>query len=892
MLHRKLNLAKPKTAGILVVIVGAFLFVPQIVSARDDELSRKERRLISALVERGMPELIEEMIVGRPRILKIHVARAAARAANEEPDAAVRRELIRRSTDAYAIAIAAATDSAEKDGEPGRFLLARLQIELADLLLRRVVGPDLDQFEITSGLAFDRKHAIEALEQTAGLYTASGEILEDMDIRSRIDSDETYLLHGIAGKIGPLLERQRLNGAWCSIYRAMLSAPDAPERNNWTADARTAFDTVARSPTETSIKYNAQLGLGIALRESRRFDEANDFFSRVAQSTQPPGMTTRAMYEMSRSLIADGKFDAARRLLEQLAAESADDEAAFYVRLAPLVRAYTYIAESQQIAKDNPLHDALEKQAETEFVKLARQGGVWTDMVQIYLQQIAGAERDITELSTVELGLAAGRWMTDREFDRALRAWEVLLSRDPAPEERHLARFNQAVCLFQLNHLRDAAVIFLQEAKRPPDEVSAPKVYDYAYRVWKQIAADSGTAEDYLTLSEAAQLLNRRHPENPLADEAIWVAALSLEQAGRYESAIASYNAVPESSSNYWEACRNAARCRQRVYKAVPEGATIVEKQRMARLAIEEWQRLGERIDRAIVSLRETPGAGKGVPNLRTLKGWRQDARLAAASIYAGDDLRDFDACLELIEGLEPDARQLDLRVRCYQAKGRTSDVTKAIEAFIRSGVDEDVSGVLISVAANMQTEIEKLRRFGRRDESKKLAEQTIPIVQYLIRLLEQRPEHQQHVPIAQLALVDTMVYADQLDEARERLDELTTRHPDNGTFLRRAARLYDRLASLQSGSSAEILSDQAENLWGKLLSDGTLANHAPNVYWEARYNWLRHQLRHQRAADVVAGIESERAWQPTLGGPPWQGRLLELLAKAERMAESQRGTD
>ncbi|HPF39888.1 MAG TPA: tetratricopeptide repeat protein [Phycisphaerae bacterium] len=877
-----------RRAGPVVAVVLFAWTSASNLSAADEKLSRRERALVAGLVDRGMPELIEPIIVGRSDLLKIHVARAAVRGADDDPDPGIRSKLIALATQRYREAIRAAEAVAGKDGEPGRFRVAQWKMELADLLLRRVVGPDLDQYEISSGLAFDRAHAMSVLSESAALYEAAGEILEDMRLRSTVDKDDVYLLHGLLGKIGPMIERRVLNGAWCSIYRAMLSEAGESRRARWVADARTAFEETNLDAIDQSIRYNAQLGLGIAMRESRRFDEANAHFMRVVQSTEPPEMTTRALYELSRSYIADGQFAAARETLDRLETETAGMAPTFYVRLAPLVHAFTYIEEAKGLPTGSPNRSELEKRAEKEFVKLARQGGAWSEIVQIYLNQIAGAERDMSELTTIELGIAAGRWMSEREFDRALQAWDLLLARDPAPQERHLARFNKAVCLFQQAKLREAATIFLEEAKLPADEVAAPQTYEYAYRTWKQIAAETQAMDDYLTLADAARLLQSRTPKSPLADEAIWVAALSLEEAKRYEAAIEAYNETPESSPNYWEARRNAARCRQRVYEQLPESATLMTKQRMARAAIDVWKFLADRIDSELDAMREGRSPRDGVgPDRKTLKRWRRDAILSSAAIYAGDDLRDFDACLKMIDNMEPDARQLGLRIRCYQATARPAEANRALEQFIRRGGDEDLGGVLISLAADMQSEIEKLQRFGRRDEARRLAEQTIPTIRYLIEWLEGRPEHREHVTVAQLALIDTLMSAEQLNEAQTLLDRLIEASPSNGVFLRRAAKLREHMADIAPAGDRDRLSDEAEARWARLLSDPQLRTNAPRVYWEARYNWLKHQLRHGKAAEVVAGIESERAWAPRLGGPPWQGQLMDLLAKARRATDT-----
>jgi hypothetical protein len=107
------------------------------------------------------------------------------------------------------------------------------------------------------------------------------------------------------------------------------------------------------------------------------------------------------------------------------------------------------------------------------------------------------------------------------------------------------------------------------------------------------------------------------------------------------------------------------------------------------------------------------------------------------------------------------------------------------------------------------------------------------------------------------------------------------TEDPANGSYVRLAALLQEGLARAAGANDREEALNRAEALWAELLKDPTLRDGAPAEYWEARYNWLKHQLRHGRTAEVVRGIEAERAWYPDLGGPPWQARLLDLAGLA-----------
>jgi hypothetical protein len=128
--------------------------------------------------------------------------------------------------------------------------------------------------------------------------------------------------------------------------------------------------------------------------------------------------------------------------------------------------------------------------------------------------------------------------------------------------------------------------------------------------------------------------------------------------------------------------------------------------------------------------------------------------------------------------------------------------------------------------------------------------------------------------------------------EAIAQIDGLMADNPAEGEYIRTAARLYEDLGrGVGAATSApadgaraarDSALDKAESLWAKLLEDQTLRDRAPEAYWEARYRWLEHQLRHGHAAEVVKGIEAEQAWYPELGGAPWQAKLLDLAQRAQ----------
>jgi len=852
------------------------------VLAADDSLSSDERILVANLVERGMPELLEPLLADKSPLLRIHYARACRTAAANETDATARAALKDDAERFYERLVPLAQEAFEKSNDAtDRFRVAEWQVEFGDFLLRDRAGRHLDRYELTCGLDFERDRVLAILRRSAAAYAAGGKIIDAMALAAKVANNDEFLLTGLAGRIEPLAERQRLNAAWCALYIAMLSPADAPDREGWIGDALTEFDVIVTNRSSSALKYNALLGLGLALRERGRYEYANTTFEQVSKSTQGQGLTLRALYERAKCAWLDGRYREAREQLRQLAGLDITPESRFYVQLADLAYAYTYIHDARRPNTSADRKQQLEAEAEEHLVDLAKRGGAWPDLVRPYLRVFGREKRELKDLNDLELSLAAARMMESEQFDEAARAWQLLLDRNPSREERHRGRFNLAVCFYQSGRLRPAAEIFLDEADRDADYVIVERIYEYAYSAWKQLAAQSAAPADYLELARAAELLSRRQPDHTLALAAQWVAALALDEAGHSESARTAYERIGDSSPYYAEAQRNIARSKQRAYDTLSEDTAVVLRNRAAREASQAWQNFASFCGKRLSQLGSSDTRERD-----KLQAWRDDAVIAAAQLLANEDTRDFEGALALLELMPRDARALGLRIRCLQALGRSKDARQALQDFVEGGVDDNLGSILLQMSAEMQAEILKLNRYGRDSEARELAGQTIPTLRYLIRWLERSPTHKQHVPVAQLALIDTLLYAEKLDEARTLLDELIEQSPNSGSYLRRAAQLRERMAKRAEGADAKRLRDEAESLWQRLLEDRSLRTAAPAVYWEARYYWLSHQLRHNKAAEVLKGIRSEKAWYPDLGGPPWQGRLLELEAKAARMAE------
>ncbi|MBN2559429.1 MAG: hypothetical protein JXQ75_00675 [Phycisphaerae bacterium] len=874
----------------------------------DDRLSVEDERLTHELTERGMPELVEELLAGHPPAHGIYVARAYARAAVDEPDTVVRERFFDTASWKYREMISLEDRPDWLRGLRRRFHIVQWRVELADLILRYRIASDLDRFEITSGLDYNRRRLTEMLREAHQLYRAAEHELDELLVGLRTE-EERYLLLGLGKKITALYERRRLNEAWAAVYLALAGEVEDAERQYLLETALSAFDAVARTAKDSSRKYNALLGAGIALREGARYAEAGAAFDRVWDSTAPVALAARARYEKARLLIRARHFDAARQELEDLAAISTkqlgdeDSGAVFYIRLAPLIHAYSYALEAGSTRGGPSFKENLRKEAISALTSISEQGGIWPEVVRVYLDVLAGGKRKLDELAPTELHVTASRLMAEKDYAEAIKALRMLLDRPDGKEWHVEARFNLGVCHFQRQERLAAAEAFLAVARQvcregtqvPTSGVGvssdfAERACEYAYRCWRQVAHTSQEADHYLRLAEASELLVRAFPEHELAAEAGWVAALARQEAGDCEAALAAYAEVPPSSPHYWEARRNIARCKQRLCESLPASASPARRSRTAQSAASAWIKLAEDLA-AVADVGRSSGesGGAAIPGVGSGSDrdeWVKDARLSAAAILASDDARSYEASLAILADMEATGRVVAMRIRCYRGLGDLETARRALNEYLKQSSGPEIGEALIGLAAEMESEIIRLRNAGRRREAIRMAESSVPTFRQLLEWIQAQPGHRNHVPVVRFSLAKALVQAGHDDEAMALLEQLIRGDPSNGSYVRAAALLQEDVAMKAGTSERRTALDKAEALWAGLLEDPTLRDRRPAEYWEARYYWLKHQLRRGHAADVMKAIETERAWFRDLGGPPWQARLLELAEEARAAAE------
>ncbi len=843
----------------------------------DDALPRDQRRLVAELTNRDLPELVEELLSNAPLMHRIYIARAYAKAAGGSAEPEIRQRFLEKSAAAYRQVTALANDEKWLRGLRRRFDVAQWQVELADLLLRHLAAPDLDRYEATSGLDFDRSRLAKLLREAHQVYLDAGRRLDELLVGLRTQ-EQRFLLLGLADKITNLADARRLNAAWADVYLAMIDEQPA-HRSPLLDSALADFDGVSRTAKDPERKYNALVGAGVALRETDRYAEAIAAFDRVRLSTASTPLIVRARYEEARAHLRARHFDEARRELAELGrlpSSGSNDSARYYVLLAPVISAYCDLQESLTLTRGAVQQATLREKAVSAFNEIAKQGGPWPGIAQAYLDKIQSPHRRLGDLSNVELSLNAARLMKAGKYGQAIEPLQILLSRPDAGDQRPQNEFNLAVCQFQIGDLHAAADRFESIAKNPASGDLTQRAALYAYDCRRKIASSDKTVENYKRLAEAADDLAERFSTLEGAKEARWIAALAYQEAGQWTLAIAAYDRVPPGAPYRMNALHGIAICRQRLYDELSKDASPDRRRKNARSAVDAWRAVAQAIEEANPP---TTTSSSQVPTM-------EEANLAAAQILAGPDLLSFDEALAILQSLPPSDRTVLLQLQCLRGQGDEKNARRGFDELLQKTTGAQRGRVLTALALQLEELSSQLDAAGRHEEAQKSWKETADIVRELLDWLSHQSADDGATAAARSALARSLAGSGDTDGALSEYDRLIAADPTNGVFLRDAARLSEKLARRNDSPDTAAAADRAENYWAQLLRDGHLRERSPAVYWEARYSWLTHQLRHGRAADVWKGIESEKAWYPDLGGPPWQSRLLELANKAREIDE------
>jgi len=870
-----------------VVAAGVLAFA---AAAQDGATALPED--VQRMIREGMIEALDARYRGTTRPDELHqLAQAAANKARRARAGDDRTRAFEQAAGRYRKWI----EALEKESGGGAVAAVRraaARVEFGGLVLSGQAAADLDEFEITLGQRGDRKRLAECLTTARAQYERAAEELKSLgdDLSAR---EEELLAAGVYELAQQARLDLTLNLGWTLYYIGRLAEKE-PERDAALAAAERKFQELVDDVPAGQMRYQCHLALALAQREQGRYEDALRNLKTALGDDAEPALAAQVRYEQARTLFKQGKFDEARVVLRpllekdpaQLAPE--DRPARFYINLAHLSEAQSHLLEAEAIsrdARDSSARTAILQRAQrsretglNKLRRLARQGGPWPALVQLYVAQGVNLKAPLRELTPLELVFSAGTLIDAKRHREALeRLQEAAQRPDVDADLKAELLYETGRCHYALDDYRAAAEAFERVATEHRRDERAPAAAGFAYALWSKVAEKTQKPEDYRRLAAALRNLIENYADHPQRTEALWLLPVALQAAGAHAEAADQFAKVPADSKNWEEAQYRRAVCARQAVEAAREtlaGEAYVAKARAAATALLQYADAAR-------------GRAEQAPNRDAVMQWSALARVSAAELLASPGVEDHRAALAAVESFETQypgsevlGRVLAARIRAYRGLREFAQASQILQQYLQSAPPAQVGGTLAALARGMKEEVERLLADGHTDAARSLAADSVATFHELEKWVRADPARAGHLEFVLFGRAELLFQAGRTDEAERVVAELLRDSPRNGNFLHLQARiLTTRLPA--DASAAEL--QRAQEAWGALLTDVAIRNRAPERYWEARYEWLRLALRLGRAEDVNTAITQERVWYPDLGGSPWRERLEALLAEARQ---------
>ena len=382
--------------------------------------------------------------------------------------------------------------------------------------------------------------------------------------------------------------------------------------------------------------------------------------------------------------------------------------------------------------------------------------------------------------------------------------------------------------------------------------------------------------EDYLRFVAVLQNLVESYVDHPNRDEALWLWPVALQLAREYEHAAERFAKVPEGTRHWEEAQFRRAMCqRQAVETARATLDADAYRTRIRAAARALVQYADAALQRANLAIKPDE-----------LRAWSAEARLAAAEALSGIGVEDYQGALDLVQSFEqqhPDSeligRVLSIRIRAYRGLRDFAQASRILQQFLQTAGPTQIGPTLAALAKGMQQEVERLLDSGQAEVARKLAADSVGTFEELEKWVRAKPGRAGNLAFVLSGRARMHYLAGQYEPARQIVATLLKEAPKNGNYQHLRALILS--AELTDNAPPAQL-EAAQQAWAALLTDPGIRKHAPQRFWEARYNWLALTFRLGNAADVQKAISQERIWTPELGGEPWKSKLEALLAEAE----------
>ncbi len=769
--------------------------------------------------------------------------------------------------------------------------LAEARMIYADMILGGWLVPDFDALERTDLHDGDRLRVTRLLVRARSLCREAATSLEPL--RKALEgSDRTrekFLVLGILDPLETLPDQIAYRLAWADVYLARYGGRGAPPDEILLPEATAAFEQLLAESHRPSLIDRARLGLAIALWQQRRYADASVQFRALLRHRVDPALEAQGRYFWARNEIDAGRFGEARTILRPMV--SADPAGAtqpgpilFYRNLAEIWFARSRLLEAERLerlAGGQPgpvlrrrIH-MLREQGLLALHALARRSAAWRALIDVHVADHLRADTPPSQLEPVELLFLADRLMRENKPAEAAEVLREALGRpDVSRDLRPELLFASGRALLASGQRPQAAATFELLLQQPADDGLLFEAAAQAVQARLQIARQSRRPEDARHVARLIDRILKHWPQHPQRAALLWTRAVALWQAGDFDQAAQAFARIPPDSPHAAEAAFRRVMAIRRAYE-------------LRRPRLDAASRLRE-AQQAAGALLEYARSGELASDHTLARAHAAEARVSAAELYveAGGELAR--AALNVLAEFErtyPDsplrARVLAARIAAFLQLGDVQAALRRVDDFVKSASAEQVGPVLARVAQALLDQLPERREQAGKAQIR-AATQAVPLLRRLRDWAAQKPRRHKYRAAAAYGLARALYVAGRYGEALRTLEAQLQDDPANGPYLLLAARV--RTAMLRDGAPLEAIR-RARDAWGRLLADGTLRQRAPKRYYEARYHYLELTLRAGRADDVLEAIRQERIWDPTLGGPPWQARFVELEKRAARAA-------
>lgn len=849
---------------------------------------------LDRLVEAGLVDEVASRIRGstRPEDLRALARAHANRAARTKPP-----ELRQREFELAALRFESwitATQKQRETSEERRAIDEALaHIEFGNLFFGKWAAPALDEFELLSGRGVDLAALARLLDRAREEFEKAHALVDPL-LRALEtggpDMEDRFLAVGIYDVLKQLDVDVDYNRAWAALTSARVRPATDQRRATILREAERHFSRLVGLAPSGKLAYRVHLGMGVTLREQSRADEARRHFQKALELAENFASRAQVRFEQARNEIVAGQFDMARERLGPLL-ELADSELTpeqqggrFYINLARLWDAVCDLeraAATLKSAAASPARGQLEQRArrerETGLLKLNRlaaRGGPWPRVIKVYADDVIKPTADPKSLTPIELVFTARHLLeTQQPLPAIERLQEAAGRADIGRDLLGEVLMELGTAHYRRDDLRSAAQVFDRVCTELKSHQRAPEAATFAYQLWAKIADESKQPEDYARLAETLLNLVRTFPEHPKRGEALWWLPVALQSAGKHVEAAEQYAKVPRESPHWEEAQYRRVICLRQALEKERAGLDAAQYSLRARTIASELRRYA---DQAFSR------AGRGT-EARALRGWSAQATVVAAELLVEDGVRRYQEAFDLLGEFESrygesDAisRVLAVRIRALRGLQKVREAAEVVQQYLKTVPPEKAGGVLAMVARSAQQEVDRLLQSGQTQEASRVAADSIETFEQLESALAgAKPAD---LDAVRFGAARMKMLAGRYEEARVIARQLLEKEPRNGHFQRLLAEIVTR--ALPQNPSVDALRS-AREAWSGLLRDATLRERSPELYWEARYEFLSLLLREGAACDVEAAIRQERIWRPDLGGGRWGPRLEKLYEQA-----------